>query len=149
MDDTSKWITWSSTASFIESMTACWVQIDLLLHNHVNYSWSWKGLFIDLRISIILDTRIRSINYQITQRYLLSYRSRTYSHIRARRSATGYGFTRPTASNGLIYNPAHFNKPGRGHVDRMISEEVGYCMLPYVRDQILELVNESLLVTVL
>ena len=28
-------------------------------------------------------------------------------------------------------------------------EEVGYCMLPYVRDQILEVVNESLLVAVL
>ena len=25
-------------------------------------------------------------------------------------------------------------------------EEVGHCMLPYIRDQILELVNESLLV---
>ena len=28
-------------------------------------------------------------------------------------------------------------------------EEVGHCMLPYIRDQILELVNESLLVAVL
>ena len=29
------------------------------------------------------------------------------------------------------------------------SEEVGHCMLPYIRDQILELVNETLLVAVL
>ena len=29
------------------------------------------------------------------------------------------------------------------------TEEVGHCMLPYIRDQILELVNESLLVAVL
>ena len=29
------------------------------------------------------------------------------------------------------------------------AEEVGHCMLPYIRDQILELVNESLLVAVL
>ena len=28
-------------------------------------------------------------------------------------------------------------------------EEVGHCMLPYIRDQILKLVNESLLVAVL
>ena len=27
-------------------------------------------------------------------------------------------------------------------------EEVGHCMLPYIRDRILELVNESLLVVV-
>ena len=27
-----------------------------------------------------------------------------------------------------------------------LPEEVGHCMLPYIRDQILELVNESLLV---
>ena len=30
-----------------------------------------------------------------------------------------------------------------------IAEEVGHCMLPYIRDQILELVNKSLLVAVL
>ena len=29
------------------------------------------------------------------------------------------------------------------------AEEVGHCMLPYIRDQILELVNETLLVAVL
>ena len=32
---------------------------------------------------------------------------------------------------------------------RLQPEEVGHCMLPYTRDQILELVNESLLVAVL
>ena len=31
----------------------------------------------------------------------------------------------------------------------VFTEEVGHCMLPYIRDQILELVNESLLVAVL
>ena len=30
--------------------------------------------------------------------------------------------------------------------DNQESEEVGHCMLPYIRDQILKLVNESLLV---
>ena len=30
-----------------------------------------------------------------------------------------------------------------------LPEEVGHCMLPYIRDQILELVNETLLVAVL
>ena len=34
-------------------------------------------------------------------------------------------------------------------VNRGKSEEVGHCMLPYIRDQILELVNESLLVVLL
>ena len=29
------------------------------------------------------------------------------------------------------------------------AEEVGHCMLPYIRDHILELVNKSLLVAVL
>ena len=37
-----------------------------------------------------------------------------------------------------VYWGAHF-----------IPEEVGHCMLPYIRDQILEVVNESLLVAVL
>ena len=33
--------------------------------------------------------------------------------------------------------------------ENTVPEEVGHCMLPYIRDQILELVNESLLVAVL
>ena len=32
--------------------------------------------------------------------------------------------------------------------EHVAAEEVGHCMLPYIRDQILELVNESLLVGV-
>ena len=32
----------------------------------------------------------------------------------------------------------------RLHLDTIKSEEVGHCMLPYIRDQILELVNDSL-----
>ena len=44
------------------------------------------------------------------------------------------------------------NGPGKGDgttYGTLQAEEVGHCMLPYIRDQILELVNESLLVAVL
>ena len=35
------------------------------------------------------------------------------------------------------------------HLGSLGPEEVGHCMLPYIKDQILELVNETLLVAVL
>ena len=44
------------------------------------------------------------------------------------------------------------NGPGRGDgttYSTLQAEEVGHCMLPYIRDQILVLFNETLLVAVL
>ena len=68
------------------------------------------------------------------------------------------------AANGDIRSLESLHDQVRGHVtmgrlpsvpqslfssDLLCLEEIGHCILPYIRDQILELVNESLLVAVL
>ena len=44
---------------------------------------------------------------------------------------------------------SHENTTAKTVATVFTPEEVGHCMLPYIRDQILELVNESLLIAVL